>query len=77
MYRHTMKTRVLVRMTLIGTGCALALAGCGGEREAGSRPVAAQAAPTPAATPAHTAARLSVALQSTRWPGKFWSPMPL
>ena len=47
-----MKTRVLVRMTLIGTGCALALAGCGSEREADSVPAAAPAAPAASATPA-------------------------
>ena len=46
-----MKTRVVVRTLVIGTGCAMALAGCGSsEREAG-RAVRAAATPVAAATP--------------------------
>ena len=42
----------MVRRVLIGAGCALVLAGCGGsEREAGRPATAARAAATPAATP--------------------------
>ena len=47
-----MNTGIAVRNILIGAGCSLVLAGCGGgEREAGRPAAAARPAATPAATP--------------------------
>ena len=80
LYGHTMNMGIAVRSILAAASCGLAMGGCGGgEREAGSRPATAKAAPTAAATPAPEArhGRKLIVFRRVRYEGATMNVMSL